>query len=69
MHNVSLTETTLSLDRSFPPPQDKLSQTETPWTETSSWTDPPPLWTEWHTSVKNITLPQASFAGGKNGDI
>ena len=24
----------------------------------------PPLWTEWQTGVKNITLPQTSFAGG-----
>ena len=43
-----------------------------PWTETpchvtcnTSWDrDPHPLWTEWHTGVKNITLPQTSFAGG-----
>ena len=25
-----------------------------------------PLWTEWQTDVKNITLSQTSFAGGKN---
>ena len=24
----------------------------------------PPLWTEWQTGVKIITLPQTSFAGG-----
>ena len=26
----------------------------------------PPPWTEWQTGVKNITLPQTSFAGGNN---
>ena len=25
---------------------------------------PTPLWTEWHTHVKNITLPETSLAGG-----
>ena len=36
-----------------------VSIRETPWKET-----PSPLWTEWQTWSKNITLPQTSFADG-----
>ena len=35
--------------------------------EVTSYREPLPPWTEWLTDrCKNITLPQTSFAGGKN---